>query len=126
MIEKTEKLLLTMLEERESNHIDDSNYVFTYFVPIASGKPLEARPSDCKNFKIRMDRDCNGCEGKQLKQEIAGMKESLHNYEIEEVKQVKQPSINDEMAWKLIESNTKTMNGCYKIPVVLKLDVVIK
>ena len=46
------------------------------------------------------------------------MKESLLNYE------VKQPSINDEMARQLVESNIKVIIGRYEIPVPSKMDVV--
>ena len=59
------------------------------------------------------DRNCLGCECEQLKQEIAGLKESLRNYEIKE--EVKQPSMNDEMARQLVESNVKVINGRYEI-----------
>ena len=61
-----------------------------------------------------MNRDCDGCECKQLKQEIAGLKESLRNYEIEYA--VKQSSINDEMLRHLVESNVRVINGRYEIP----------
>ena len=43
-------------------------------------------------------------------------------YEIED--EVKQPSINDEMARQLVESNVKIVNRRYEIPVPLKMDVV--
>ena len=43
-------------------------------------------------------------------------------YKIED--EVKQPSINDEMARQLVESNVKIVNGRYEIPVPLKMDVV--
>ena len=69
-----------------------------------------------------MDRNCDGCEWEQLKQEIAGLKESLRNYEIED--EVKQPSINDEIARQVVESNVKVINGRYETPVPLKMDVV--
>ena len=80
------------------------------------------RRSVCKNFKIQVDRDCDGCECEQLKQKIASLKESLSNSEIEN--KVKQPSINDDMARQLVESNVKVFNGHYKIPVPLKMEVV--
>ena len=111
-----------MLEERESKHPDHPNYVLTRLGPIASGGRLGVRRSVCKNFKIQVDRDCDRCECEQLKQEIAGLKESLRNYEIED--EVKQPSINDEIARQLVESNIKIINGRYEIPVPLKMDVV--
>ena len=79
LIGQTDKSLLTALEERESKHPDHPNYVSTRLGPIASGGRLGVRRSVCKNFKIQVDRDCDGCECKQLKQEIAGLKESLRN-----------------------------------------------
>ena len=69
-----------------------------------------------------MDRDCDGCECEQLKQEIAGLKESLRKYEIED--KVKQLSVNDEMKRQVVESNVKVIIGRYEIPVPLKMDVV--
>ena len=56
---------------------------------------MGVRESVRKNFKIQVDKDCDGCECEQLKQEIADLKESL-SIEIED--EVKQPSINDEIA----------------------------
>ena len=69
-----------------------------------------------------MNRDCDECECEQFKQEIAGLKESLRNYEIKD--KVKQPSMNDEMARQLVESNVKVINGRNKIPISLKMDAV--
>ena len=111
-----------MLEEQESKHPDHPNYVFTRLGPIASGGLLGVRRSVCKNFKIQVDSNCDECECEQLKQEIAGLKESLRNCEIED--EVKQPSINDEIARQLVESNIKVINKRYEIPVPLKMDVV--
>ena len=76
----------------------------------------------CKNFKIQVNGDCDGCECERLKQEIASLKDSLRNYEKED--EVKQPSINDEIARQLAESNVQVINGRYEIPVPLKMDVV--
>ena len=123
LIGQTDKPLLTVLEERESKHPDHPNYVLTRLWPIASGGSLRVGRSVCKNFKIQVDRDCDGSECKQLQQEIAGLKEPLRNYEIED--EVKQPSINDEITRQLVEYNTKVINGRYEIPVPLKMNVVI-
>ena len=46
----------------------------------------------------------------------------MRNYEIED--EVKQPSMNDEIARQLVEFNVKVINGGYEIPVPLKMDVV--
>ena len=70
------------------------------------------RRSVGKNFKIQVDRDCDGCECEQLKQEIAGLKESLRNHEIEH--KVEQRSINDEMANQLVESNLRLPTAATK------------
>ena len=80
------------------------------------------RRNVCKTFKTQEHRDCDGCECKQLKQEIAGLKESLRNCEIED--EVKQPSINDEITRQLVEPNEKVINGRYEISIPLKMDVV--
>ena len=49
---------------------------------------MGAKRNVCTNSKIQVDRDCDEGECEQLKQEIAGLKKSLRNYEIEnEVKQ---------------------------------------
>ena len=68
-----------------------------------------------------MNRNCDRCECEQLKQEIAGLKESLGNYEMED--EVEQPSINDEMARQVVESNVKVINGRYEIQIPFKMDV---
>ena len=102
LIGQTNKSLLTVLEERESKHPDHPNDVLTRLGPIASGGRLGLRQSVCQNFRIQVDRDCDGCECEQLEQEIAGLKESLRNFEIED--EVKQPSINDEIALQVVES----------------------
>ena len=122
LIGQTDKSLLTVLEERESKHPDHPNYVLTRLGPIASGGRLGVGRSVCKNFEIQGGRDCDGCECEQLQQEIDELKESLRNYEIED--EVKEPSINDEIIRQLVESNVKTINGRYEIPVPLKMDVV--
>ena len=96
--------------------------MLTLLGSIASGRRLGLRQSLCKNFKIQVDRDCDGCECEQLKLEIAGLKESLRNYEIED--EAKQSSTNDEIARQVVESNVKVINGRYEIPVPLKMDVV--
>ena len=59
-----------------------------------------------------MDRDCDGCECEQLKQEIADLKKPMRNYETED--EVKQPSINDQVACQLVESNVKVTNTAMK------------
>ena len=82
--------------------------MLTRLGPIASGERLGVRRSVCKNFKIQVDQDCDKCECEQLKQEIAGLKESSRNDKIED--EVKQSSINDEMARQLVESNVKLIN----------------
>ena len=122
LIEQINKSLLSVLEKRENKHPDHPDYLLTPLWPIVSGKRLGARWSVCKNFKIQVDGDCDGCECGQLKQEITGLKESLRNYEIED--EVKQPSINDKVACQLVESNAKVINGRYENSLPLKMDVV--
>ena len=63
-----------------------------------------------------------GASVNKLKKEIAGLKKSLRNYEIDD--KVKQPSINDEITRQLVESNVKVINRRYEISVSLKMDVV--
>ena len=76
LIGQTNKSLLTVLEDRESKHPDHPNHVLTRLGPIASGGRLGVGRSVCKNFKIQVDKDCDGCKCEQLKQEIAGLKKS--------------------------------------------------
>ena len=61
LIGQTDKSLLTVLEERESKHSDHPNYVLSRLGPIASGGRLGLRQSVCQNFRIQVDRDCDGC-----------------------------------------------------------------
>ena len=122
LIGQIDKAFLSVLEERESKHPNHPNYVLTRLGPIASGGRLGVRRSVFKNFKIQVDRDCDECECEQIKQEVAGLKKSLRNYEIED--EVKQPSINNEKARQLVEFNVKVINGRYKIQVLSKKYVV--
>ena len=69
-----------MLEEREDEHSEEEHQLrINSTWPIASGGRLGVRRSFCKNFKIQVDRECE-----QLILEIAGLKVSLRNYEIED------------------------------------------
>ena len=65
LIGQTNKSLLTVLQEGESKHPDHPNFVLTRLGLIASGRRLGLRLSVCRNLKMQVGRDCDGCEGEQ-------------------------------------------------------------
>ena len=52
LIGQTDKLLLIVLEERESIHPDDPNYVLTRLGPIASGGLIGVGSKPCQTLKV--------------------------------------------------------------------------
>ena len=122
LIGQTDKLLLTVLEERESINPDDPNYVLTRLGPIASGGLIGVGSKPCQTLKVQTTSECcDECECDQLKQEISELKDSLRNYQMDD--EVIQPSVNDDIARQLVESNVRVKNGRYEIPVPLKTNM---
>ena len=76
----------------------------------------------CQTLKVQTTSECcDECECDQLKQEISELKDSLRNYEIDD--EVIQPSVTDDIARQLVESNVRVKNGRYEIPVPLKTNM---
>ena len=120
MIGQSDKLLLTVLEEREGLNPDEPNYVLTRLGPIASGGYASSGSHPPQSLKVS---ECVGvCNCQQLKLENLDLKESLRNYELED--EVIQPSKNDEIVRELVESSVNVVNNRYEIPVPLKSNVV--
>ena len=152
LIGQSDKMLLTVLEEREGKKPDDPNYVLTRLGPIASGgRQVESELNLCQNRRAKVGGDfdvgkldsitgveCNGlkssaegcCDGcpckccSKLKKEIVILKENLRNCELAD--EAIQPSKTDEFVRRLVESDIKLVDERYEIPVPLKNDVVEK
>ena len=113
LIGQSDKLLLTVLEEREGLNPDEPNCVLTRHGPIASGGYASSGSHPPQNLKVS---ECVGvCNCQQLKLENLGLKESLRNYELED--EVIQPSKNDEIVRELVESSVNVVSNRYEIPV---------
>ena len=124
MIGQTNKELLTVLEEREGVNASESNYVLTRLGPIASGGRVRVRSDSHQVLKARVSVDCDTSECEQHRQEITVLKAALRQVELEN--EETQPSRSEELACSLVELNVKVKDGCYKIPVPLRLDIVKK
>ena len=125
LIGQTDKLLLTVLEERESLNSDDPNLVFTRLGPIASGgRSCKSATPYKTSYKVNINDCCGVCECDELKYEVVSLKQTLRKLQLED--EVIQPSQTDEMARALVESNLKVVDGRYEVPVPLISDVVNK
>ena len=97
LIEQTDKLLLTVLKEREGLLRDEPNLVITPLGPIASGGRANLGSNLPQNRKVNLREDSDSCETcKHLKQEIATLKELVRNFKRED--ELIQPSKHDEIA----------------------------
>ena len=97
LIGQTDKLLLTVLKEREGLLRDEPNLVITRLGPISSGGRANLGSNLPQNRKVKLREDSDSCETcKHLKQEIATLKESVRNFERED--ELIQPSKHDEIA----------------------------
>ena len=119
LIGQSDKSLLMVLEEREGLDADEPNYVLTRLGPVASGGRMNVRSDQLQSRRVEVEPcKCDIHKFQILKQEIAGLKETLH--EIEFQNEVIQPSKNDEKARSLVEPHIKVVNERYEIPVPLK------
>ena len=85
LIVQTDKLLLTVLKEREGLLRDEPNLVITRLGPIASGGRANLGSNLPPNRKVKLREDSDSCETcKHLKQEIATLKESVRNFKTED------------------------------------------
>ena len=97
LIGQTDKLLLTVLEERESLNSDDPNLVFTRLGPIASGgRSCKSATPYKTSYKVNINDCCGVCECDELKNEVVSLKQTLRKLQLED--EVIQPSQTDEMA----------------------------
>ena len=119
LIGQTDKLLLSVLEERESTNSDDSNLVLTRLGPIASGGRFCKSVTSCKE---KVNDCCDLCECDELKNEIVTLKQTLSQLRLKD--ETIQSSQTDEIARALVESNLKVADGRYEVPIPLKTDVV--
>ena len=73
-------------------------------------------------MKVGVDTSCNANECERLKLETTGLKERLHNHELDD--ETVQPSQNDVLTRQLVEPHIRVVNERYEIPVPLKTDIV--
>ena len=110
LIGQTDKLMLTVLKEREGLLRDEPNLVMNRLGPIASGGRANLGSNLPQNRKVKLRADLDSCETcNHLKQEIATLKESVRNFERED--ELIQPSKHDEIACGMVEANVKVING---------------
>ena len=123
LVGQSDKVLLTVLAEREGLDPDEPNYVLTRLGPVVSGGRLGTCQDLLQNRRVEIERcPCDPRTWDELKQENAFLKNRLKEFETYD--EIIQPSINDELAKELVESNIKVVNGRYEIPVPLRQDVV--
>ena len=124
LIGQSDKSLLTVLEEREGMDPEEPNYVLTRLGPIASGGRVCGRlnSSNClSTMRINVCSPVNAnCECAKLKKENVALKQSIREYELQD--EMIQPSRNDELTHKLIESDIKVKDARYEIPVPFNLE----
>ena len=121
LIGQSDKQLLTVLEEREGASPEEPNYVLTRLGPIASGGQVPAVISGSLSA-VRVDSYVDAArECFELKREVSALKETVREYERQE--EILQPSLNDELAKKLVKPQIKVANGRFEMPVPFKSDV---
>ena len=95
-----DKLLLAVSEEREGSNSKKPNYVLTRLGLIASVGCVHTGSKSLSNLKVQTNKNCKHCE--LFKRENIALKEATHTNEIEN--ETLQPTNNDEIARKLVES----------------------
>ena len=122
LIGQSDKLLLTVLDEREGESTEEPNYVFTSLGPTASGGRVSTSYGSLSTLRVQVEsyedaaRDCV-----KLRHEVSSLRETVHKYERQD--EALQPSLNDELARNLVETHIKVANGRYEMPVPLKSEV---
>ena len=123
LIGQSDKSLLMVVEEREGLDADEPNYVLTRLGPVASGGRMNVCSDQLQSRRVEVEPcECDIHKFQELKQEIAGLKETLR--EIEFQNEVIQSSKNDEKARSLVEPHIKVVNERYEILVPLKQDII--
>ena len=110
LVGQSDKILLTVFAEREGFDPDEPNYVLTRLSPVASGGRLDTCQHLLQNRRVEIGRcHCDPRTWDELKEENAFLKNRLKEFETYD--EIIQPSITDELAKELVESNTKVVNG---------------
>ena len=123
LIGQSDKVLLTVLEEREGAGPEEPNFVLTQLGPVASGGRVPSSNSALSRLKVVVE-PLQSCDYSKLKQEISSLKETVCQYELQD--EVLQPSTTDELTSSLVEPNIRVVNGRYEMPVPLKLSMLDK
>ena len=125
LIGQSDKLLLTVLEEREGADPEEPNYVLTRLGPIASGGMVDGNSCSSGSLsalRVKVESPVKvHCDCTKLKAEIKDLKQTVREYEL--LDEVIQPSQNDKLAQDICEPNIKVIDGRYEIPVPLKPEV---
>ena len=122
LIGQSDKLLLSVLEEREGASPEEPNYVLTRLGPIASGGRVSAFSGSLSALRVQVE-SCEdaACECVKLRHEVSSLRETVREYERQD--EALQPSLNDERARNLVETRIKVANGRYEMPVPFKSEV---
>ena len=122
LIGQSDKLLLTVLEEREGASPEEPNYVLTRLGPIASGGRVSAFSGSLSALRVQVE-SCEdaACECVKLRHKVSSLRETVREYERQD--EALQPSLNDERARNLVETRIKVANGRYEMPVPFKSEV---
>ena len=122
LIGQSDKLLLTVLEEREGASPEEPNYVLTRLGPIASGVRVSAFSGSLSALRVQVESyEDAACECVKLRHEVSSLRETVREYERQD--EALQPSLNDERARNLVETRIKVANGRYEMPVPFKSEV---
>ena len=122
LIGQSDKLLLTVLEEREGASPEEPNYVLTRLGPIASGGRVSASSGSLSALRVQVESyEDAACECVKLRHEVSSLRETVREYERQD--EALQPSLNDERARNLVETRIKVANGRYEMPVPFKSEV---
>ena len=114
LIGQSDKLLLTVLEEREGASPEEPNYVLTRLGPIASGGRVSASLGSLSTLRIQVE------SYEDAARECVKLR---HVQEYERQDEALQPSLNDERARNFVETPIKVANGRYEMPVPFKSEL---
>ena len=112
LIGQSNKLLLTVLEEREGASPEEPNYVLTRLEPIASGGRVSASSGSLSTLRVQVESfDDAACEYVKLRHEVSSLRETVPEYERQD--EALQPSLDDKRARNLVKTRIKDAKGRY-------------
>ena len=111
------------MQERGSLTPDEPNLVLTRLGPIASGNRVSSCGEYVSACRTQVVNNVEyPCDCSKLEHENSYLKQKLRDLKLQD--DVIQPSRNEDMARKIVESNIKIVDDCSEIPVLSKSQVV--